>query len=72
MENMQEHIDCPTEDFTSGEPNGKCWGDGHYLCNNCKFLRPDFKNNWELRSDLIEGQIGLRLSFVNSKTTYVL
>lgn len=69
----QPHIDCPTQDFESGEPQGKCWGDGHYLCNGCKHLRTDFKGDgWELRSNLIAGQIGMRISFLNTKTTYLL
>lgn len=34
---------CPSNDFTEGEPSGKCWGDGHYLCQSCKWYRADFK-----------------------------
>ncbi len=34
---------CPTSDFSNGEPNGKCWGDGHYRCQNCRNYREDFK-----------------------------
>ena len=35
--------ECPTNDFTEGQPQGKCWGDGHYRCNDCKHYREDFK-----------------------------
>lgn len=34
---------CPTNDYKQGEPNGKCWGDGHYECKNCEHYREDFK-----------------------------
>lgn len=39
--NKQE--DCPSKDFEQGAPNGNCWGDGHYLCQQCKHYRKDFK-----------------------------
>lgn len=27
--------------FTPGTPTGACWGDGHYLCNECeRFCQP--------------------------------
>jgi hypothetical protein len=35
--------ECPSESYDPGEPNGKCWGDGHYLCKNCIHYREDFK-----------------------------
>lgn len=35
--------ECPTNDYEQGEPQGKCWGDGHYECRNCKHYREDFK-----------------------------
>jgi hypothetical protein len=35
--------ECPTNDFTIGEPKGSCWGDGHYECKNCIHYREDFK-----------------------------
>lgn len=34
---------CPSNDFEEGEPSGKCWGDGHYLCQSCKWYRADLK-----------------------------
>jgi len=34
---------CPTDDFEIGDPKGKCWGDGHYACKECKHYREDFK-----------------------------
>ncbi len=35
--------ECPSNDFTEGSANGKCWGDGHYECINCIHYREDFK-----------------------------
>lgn len=35
--------ECPTNSFTTGEPNGTCEGDGHYQCKMCKHYREDFK-----------------------------
>ena len=35
-------IECPTNDFDKGNPNGKCWGDGHFQCKECKHYREDF------------------------------
>jgi hypothetical protein len=40
---INENEDCPSCDFEQGEPSGKCWGDGHYQCNNCIHYREDFK-----------------------------
>lgn len=54
--------DCPTQDYSPGEPNGKCWSDGHYECNGCQHLLPEFKNNWRLRSDVIEAQLWVVLN----------
>ena len=34
--------ECPTNNFERGKPNGKCWGDGHFECNNCACYREDF------------------------------
>ena len=34
---------CPTNDYKPGQPQGKCWGDGHYECKNCEHYREDFK-----------------------------
>lgn len=45
--------ECPTEDFLSGEPSGKCWGDGHYECGNCINYRADFKNNGQDYIDFV-------------------
>jgi len=33
---------CPSNDFKSGNPQGKCWGCGHYICKECVFYREDF------------------------------
>ena len=35
--------DCPSNEFKQGEPSGKCWGCGHYLCRECANYREDFK-----------------------------
>lgn len=34
--------ECPVNEFEQGQPNGKCWGDGHYRCKGCKHFREDF------------------------------
>ncbi len=60
-----EADDCPTQEFTPGEPSGKCWSDGHYECNSCQHLRPEFKDNWRLRSDVIEAQHWVVLNLTN-------
>lgn len=52
--------ECPTLDFKPGEPQGKCWGDGHYMCKNCKNYREDFKRLGQDYIDFahnIQGQI---------------
>ena len=33
---------CPSNDYFIGNPNGTCYGDGHYLCKRCKCYRKDF------------------------------
>jgi len=35
--------DCPSNDFKQGEPQGNCWGNGHYQCRECHYYRKDFK-----------------------------
>lgn len=34
--------ECPSDDFKEGKPSGECWGDGHYMCEQCKHFRVDF------------------------------
>ena len=34
---------CPSNDYKKGEPQGKCWGNGHYMCPTCIHYRHDFK-----------------------------
>ena len=34
---------CPSNDYKSGKPNGKCWGCGYYMCGECFHYREDFK-----------------------------
>ncbi len=48
--------DCPFTDYEVGEPAGKCWGDGHYMCTLCKNFRADFKADDTLRDRLCSGQ----------------
>ena len=45
--------DCPTEEFTLGEPSGECWGDGHYMCKLCKNYRLDFKEGGQEYIDFV-------------------
>ena len=37
--------ECPSRDFKQGEPQGKCWGHGHYSCQSCIHYRQDFKTH---------------------------
>lgn len=53
--------DCPTNDFIEGEPAGKCWGDGHYKCNNCVLFRADFKADHKKKDLLLRGQSGVHV-----------
>lgn len=62
MVRVDEDQDCPTNDFTTGEPQGTCWGDGHHLCSFCKHFRADFKADHTLRDRLLDGQ-GLVIRF---------
>ena len=50
--------DCPTNDFTLGEPSGQCWGDGHYMCKLCKHYRLDFKENGQDYIDFVHNLQG--------------
>ena len=43
LRSASEDEQCPMNDYTVGEPQGTCWGDGHYECKNCKHYREDFK-----------------------------
>lgn len=65
MIRVSEHEDCPTEDFTEGTPEGKCWGDGHYKCDNCIFFRADFKADSTLREKLLAAQSFIRIYSMN-------
>lgn len=47
---------CPSNDYTPGKPAGKCWGDGHYLCEGCANYEPRFVGNPELRERVINPQ----------------
>ena len=48
---------CPTNEFSDGIPQGKCWGNGHYMCNQCKHFRQDFVGDGYIKRDeLLQGQ----------------
>ena len=52
--------DCPSNEFKQGEPQGKCWGNGHYQCRECVYYRKDFKKHGQKLIDYeyqIQGQI---------------
>ena len=52
--------DCPSNDYKQGEPQGKCWGDGHYRCPTCIHYRADFKEHGQELIDYahnIQGEI---------------
>lgn len=40
-----ENENCPSNDYQQGKASGKCWGDGHYRCLECKHYRADFKKH---------------------------
>ena len=44
---------CPSNDFKEGNPQGKCWGCGHYLCRECLFYRQDFKRLGQAYIDFV-------------------
>jgi hypothetical protein len=54
---------CPTNDFKLGESTGKCWGCSHYKCNECAYLRSDFKGDkgYKKRDSLLSGQSGIQI-----------
>lgn len=53
-----EGEECSSEDFEKGSPQGKCWGDGHYMCDNCKHFRKDFVGveGFKKRENILMGQ----------------
>lgn len=53
MTRKSKEEDCPTNDFEMGEAQGKCWGDGHYLCTVCRHFRADFKANPNKREAIL-------------------
>jgi hypothetical protein len=55
--------DCPTNDFTPGSPNGKCWSDGHYMCKKCVHYREDFNRLGQDYIDFVYSlQSGIQIS----------
>ena len=43
LRSVSDEEQCPTNDYKEGEPQGSCWGDGHFECKNCANFREDFK-----------------------------
>ncbi len=64
METRPIDEECPSSDFEKGTPQGKCWGDGHYMCDNCKHLRQDFvgAEGAEKRDYLIRSQGQIKIT----------
>lgn len=57
---MIEKEDCPTNSFEKGKASGKCWGNSHVQCQECKWYRADFKKHGQEYIDFahrIQGQI---------------
>lgn len=55
----EARTDCPSSDFLSGNPEGNCWGDGHFMCSYCKHYRKDFSENGQKYIDAVhKSQIG--------------
>ena len=46
--------DCPSGDYSPGKPVGNCWGDGHYMCDGCKYFRADFAADKNLREQMYQ------------------
>lgn len=56
--------ECPSNDFEQGEPNGKCFGDGHYRCKECIHYRADFKKGGQDFIDFVHTyQNGITIDF---------
>lgn len=54
--------ECPSNDYIKGTPSGKCWGCGHYLCNECANL--DERINPETYHNLMMAQGGLQINIL--------
>lgn len=63
--------ECPSDDFEKGMPQGKCWGDGHYMCENCKHFRHDFvgAEGFEKRDWLIRSQGAIQIMTIKDGNT---
>ena len=31
---------CPSDEYKKGEPEGECYGVGHYMCHECIYQNP--------------------------------
>lgn len=62
--------DCPSEDFSEGQPSGTCWGDGHYKCDDCMLFRADFKSDPTKRDRLLAGQGFIKIYTLNNDLTF--
>lgn len=58
--------ECPSLSFKRGEPQGECWGDGHYECKNCVFYRRDFFKNGQDYIDFVHNLQG-RIQLIVAK-----
>jgi len=57
---------CPTNDFKVGKPEGKCWSNGNYHCNECKWLNPFFLDK-EVLNNALSSQGGIRITTFNNR-----
>lgn len=71
MERVSKMEDCPTQDYTSGVSNGKCWGDGHYECFNCIHYRADFKKHGQQLIDFAHQIQSFQIVTFKNKTMKV-
>ncbi len=54
------------EAFEAGKPSGTCIGDGHYGCQGCRLLRPDFHgpNGFDARENYLASKRSLQVLVV--------
>ena len=61
--------DCPSHDYTPGEPSGTCWSDGHYLCVGCVYYRADFKKHGQKYIDAMHNRQSWEILTINNNGT---
>lgn len=69
MIRINQDEECPTVDFMEGHSSGKCWGDGHYKCDDCVLFRADFKADQTKRDKLLTAQGFVRIYALNNDLT---